>query len=549
MALKKKKKIITPVRQKASKVKTSKKVLTKPSKVVLKNKVKKSTKKKPLVKKKRGRPSLVKVSAKQVIKKKSAKNKPVKRKRKVKISLTKVSTRTRKYRKSKRIRLSSTRGPKKQAEFSTDKVKLYKLRGVQDFFREKIKSFDFITKQMIILSKIYGFERIMLPVIEKSSLFKKTTGVSTDIVQKQMYDFKDKSGNHIVLRPEFTPGVARAYIQNGMFNVSQPVKLFYLGPLFRYERPQAGRFRQFNQFGLEMIGTDNPIADAQLILFSQDLFNRLNIKANIQINSLGCNDCRGDYKEELLEYIKLKKNSICSDCKTRATKNPLRFLDCKNSICKELIINAPQLIDNLCDLCKDHFVSTLEYLDEANVAYILNPYLVRGLDYYTRTVWEIWPDHTEINIEDDKKVSTSALGGGGRYDNLIKSLGGRTTPAVGMAYGIERIMSEIKVQKVKIIPDQSPKIFLAKVGKIASAKALKLFSELIKQRIRVSENFAKTSLKAQMERANKLKVKLTLIIGHEEVLNNTIIIRDMNTGSQEIVSQDKLVNELKKRLK
>ena len=424
------------------------------------------------------------------------------------------------------------------------------LRGMQDILPEKMRYWDHVIKKIVELSESYGFKKIMLPIIEKRELFERATGITTDVVEKQMYQFRDRAGNQVVLRPEFTPGVARAYIEHGMFSLPQPVKLFYFGPLFRYERPQAGRYRQFYQFGLEVIGSEKSVIDAQLILFSQTLFNNLDLKINIQVNSLGCLECRKPYRSKLVSYFKHKRRWLCPDCHRRLIKNPLRILDCQKGSCQKLIQRAPQLVDSLCDDCQDHFVKTLEYLDEANVVYSLNPYLVRGLDYYTRTVFELWPDRSQTDKKNNNLFgSQSALGGGGRYDNLIEGLGGRSTPASGLACGIERIVEEIKIQKVKVPKVRPPQIFIAQIGEKASRRALKIFNELRQEKFKLAENFAKDSLKVQMEIAHKLGVKLTLIIGQQEALDKTVIIRDMNTGNQEIVDQDKVAKELKKRLK
>lgn len=431
------------------------------------------------------------------------------------------------------------------------------LRGMKDILPEEGKIWDFITKKATELAECYGFQKIVTPVLEEQTLFEKSTGLTSDIVQKQMYQFTDKGGNKVVMRPEFTPSVVRAYLEHGMFNLSQPIKLFYQGPLYRYERPQTGRLRQFYQFGLEIIGSDKPVVDAQLILFSQAFFNLLGLKINIQINSLGCLSCRKSYRSKLISYFRSKQKWLCPDCQRRLKTNPLRILDCQDAGCRELIMRAPQLVDDLCPECQSHFVKVLEYLDEANVVYKLNPYLVRGLDYYTRTVFEFWPERPEkVGDKEEKKEEKedalplpSALGGGGRYDNLIESFGGRPTPAAGFAYGLERIVEEIKIQEIKISKNRMPQIFLAQIGEAACRRSLKLFDDLRKQGFKVTENLAKDSLKAQMEIANKLGVKLTLILGQQEIIDKTVIIRDMHSGNQEIVDQEKIVKELKKRLK
>ena len=462
---------------------------------------------------------------------------------------------------------------KSQAKGRTKKTKIIKrrgryspqiLRGMKDILPEEIKIWNYVLKKATDLAEAYGFQKIMVPILEEQMLFEKSTGLTSDIVEKQMYQFTDRGGTKVVMRPEFTPSIVRAYIEQGMFNLSQPVKLFCFGPLFRYERPQAGRYRQLHQFDLEILGSEKASTDAQLILFSQTLFNILGIRTTIQVNSLGCPECRKPYRSKLVSYFRSKQRWLCPVCQRRLRTNPLRILDCQNSGCQELILQAPQLVDDLCQECQNHFVKVLEYLDEANVIYKLNPYLVRGLDYYTRTVFEIWPEYPESNEqkqgekkekEEEEKEGVvapgpqSALGGGGRYDTLIESLGGRPAPATGLAYGVERIIQEIKRQKVKIPKARIPQIFLAQIGEAACRRALRLFEDLRQQGFKVGENLARDSLKAQMEMANKLGVKLTLILGQQEVLDKTIIIRNMHTGNQEVVDQEKITKELKRRLR
>ncbi|MDA2921753.1 histidine--tRNA ligase [Patescibacteria group bacterium AH-259-L07] len=455
-------------------------------------------------------------------------------------------------------RKKTSQQQKKQEDGFKIKEEAQILRGMNDIYGEDIMYWQYTLKKMVDLSERYGFNQIIVPVLERLFLFEKSAGITSDVVEKQMYTFRDRSGNKVVLRPEFTPSVVRAYIETGMFNLPQPVKLYYFGPLFRYERPQAGRSRQFHQFGIEVIGSEKPLIDAQLILFSQTLFNSLDIKASIQINSLGCEECRKSYRSRLVQYFKFKKRWLCEDCKKRLSKNPLRIFDCQKETCQKFTRQAPQLVDYLCEDCQRHFVKTLEYLDEINVVYEFNPYLVRGLDYYTRTVFEFWPDR-EIQKKSKKQRQRSlilerlgaqvALGGGGRYDNVVESLGGLSTPATGLSYGMERIIDEIKKQEVKITRPRSPQIFFTHVGEKASRRALKIFNELQKEKFKIAENFAKDSLRQQLEKANKLHVKLALILGQEETRNSTIIIRDMNTGNQEVIDQKKLVNELRKRLR
>ncbi|MFA5021708.1 MAG: histidine--tRNA ligase [Patescibacteria group bacterium] len=416
------------------------------------------------------------------------------------------------------------------------------LRGFKDILPAEQNYWHFIRQAAESFAFGYGFDRIDSPILEEANLFVRSIGKQTDIVEKEMFSFADQSDGLVVLRPEATASIARAYINHGMANLPQPVKLFYWGPMFRRERPQSGRQRQFHQFGFEILGDDNPVIDAQIIVVVNNFFNQIGLdQISIQVNSIGCPQCRKTYIQELTTYYKSKRKLLCEDCKKRLVKNPLRLLDCKNPTCQIAKADAPQIIDWLDEDCKNHFMKLVNYLDELNVSYKLNPYLVRGLDYYTRTVFEVWPKEV-------KEGAQSALCGGGRYDGLVELLGGRPTPAVGVAVGIERIISQLRQKEVKIPNDDQPEVFLAQIGDQAKIKALILFEQLRKENIKVAESFSKDSLKSQLEISNKLKVKYALILGQKEVMDGTILIRDMESGVQEIIDFNKTVNEIKKKL-
>jgi histidyl-tRNA synthetase len=324
-----------------------------------------------------------------------------------------------------------------------------------------------------------------------------------------------------------------------MVNQPQPAKLFYWGPFFRHDRPQAGRYRQFYQFGFEVLGEAHPIIDAQLILLAFILYKELGINVTMQVNSIGCMTCREEYKKVLFEYYKSRKNALCENCKKRLLKNPLRLLDCKETDCRELSQEAPQMVDHLCEECRNHFVRVLEYLDELEITYVLNPKIVRGLDYYTKTTFEIWTS------EED---GSQALGGGGRYDVLVEQLGGRPTPAAGFASGIERLIIKMRDKGVAPKEDKNPEIFIAQLGDLARKKCLKLFEEIRKAGILVAESFSKDGIKPQLEIADKLGAKIALILGQKEIMDETIIFRDMENGIQENVDFKKTIQEIKKRL-
>ncbi len=419
--------------------------------------------------------------------------------------------------------------------------KTYKTpRGTKDILPEDQKYWQFISSKIDIFYKSSGFQKISTPTFEDEELFTRSIGGETDIIKKEIYNFRDKSGNKIALRPEGTAGIIRAYIEHGMHNRPQPVKLYYIEPFFRYDRPQEGRQRQFWQFGFETIGDCHSIIDALGILLSWQSYKELGLSSlSLQINSVGCLKCRPKFKKQLLDYYKKRKEDLCSDCKKRLSKNPLRLLDCKQKECEKLAKNAPQIIDNLCTDCHEHFKLVLEYLDETDLPYNLNPHLVRGLDYYTKTVFEFWYK---------EEGSQNALGGGGRYDNLASDLGGRSTCAFGFSAGIERIILNLKQQKIPIPHKKTIQVFVAQLGESAKKKSLNLLQKLWQENIGATCALSKDNIKSQLKQASKLDVPVTLILGQKEIIDNTIIIRNMREGIQEVVYQDRLIEELKKKL-
>ena len=424
------------------------------------------------------------------------------------------------------------------------KLKFQTPIGMHDILPDDQKYFKKIIKVSEDIADFYGFKKIDTTILEHAELFKKGLGEETEIVQKQMYSFQTKGGDFLTLRPEFTIGMARAYIQHGMHNLPQPVKLFSFGPLFRHEKPQAGRFRQFHQFNFEIFGENKPVIDAQIIQIFYNILKELKFKnLIIEINSIGDIRCRLHFKKILVNYFKSRKTNICLDCQRRLEENPLRILDCKKEKCIALKNQAPQIIDYICEECNKHFKNVLEFLDELGLPYHFNPFLVRGLDYYTKTVFEIFVE-TEGEIQ-----KQNALVGGGRFDGLVKLLGGKDTCACGGAAGIERIIDLMKKNWTNELQEQTPKIFLAQIGNLAKQKSLKLFETFYKEKIKVIESFGKNSLRTQLEIANRIKARFVLILGQKEALDNTIIIRDMNTGMQKIVKLDNIVDEIKRKLK
>jgi len=428
------------------------------------------------------------------------------------------------------------------------KTKFQAPTGMHDILPEDQGHFQKVCNACETVLGFYGFQKIETPILEDTALYEKGTGFSTDIVQKQMFALKTRGGDHLTLRPEFTPGIVRAYLEHGMQSLPQPIKLYSLGPVFRYEHPQAGRFRQFNQLNVEVIGDDNPVLDAQIIQIFYNILKELKIKnLLVEINSIGDNQCRPYYKKLLVSYFKSRDASLCADCRRRLKENPLRILDCEEEKCQRVVSQAPQLIDHLCEECHSHFKGVLEFLDETELPYRLNPYLVRGLDYYTKTAFEIFSEDQKKT--DQEAPPKRALVGGGRYDGLVKLLGGEDTKAVGGAMGIERVISLIKDKEIKVAKSGTPQIFMAQLGTMAKRKSLKLLEDFRRVKINVAESFGKDSLKAQLRMADKLGARYTLLLGQKEALDGTIIIRDMKTGKQEIVKFEKTVREMQKRLK
>jgi len=415
--------------------------------------------------------------------------------------------------------------------------------GMHDLFAIDIDLLEKIENNARKIADFYGFERFEPPLLEFTHLFEKGTGEFTDIVEKEMYNLKTKGGDLLTLRPEYTPSIARAYIQHGMQNLPKPVKLWYCGPVFRHERPQAGRFRQFHQLGFEALGSEQAVLDAMIVQMFTALLQTIGVKKIlVQVNCIGDSQCRPAFRKSLVGYFRARSASLCPTCKTRLKKNPLRILDCKEEKCEKIKKGAPQILDYLCKECHNHFKSFLEILEELEIPYALNPYLVRGLDYYTKTVFEIEEDSEAGKMQ-------GALVGGGRYDGLIKLLGGKDTPAVGGALGAERVIGLLKNRmSKKPTPEQTVKIFLAQVGELARRKALKLFEMLRQANLQVGEALHKDSLSAQLKMADKACAQYTLIIGQREALDNQVIIREMKSGRQKIVDMDKVVKELKNNI-
>jgi histidyl-tRNA synthetase len=420
------------------------------------------------------------------------------------------------------------------------------LRGMHDILPEDQVYYQKFLKIAEKLASLYNFKRIDTPILERAELFIKGTGAITDIVQKEMYTFRSKGGEWLALRPEGTPPVVRAYLEHGMISWPQPVKLYYYGPFFRHESPQAGRYREFRQFGLEAIGEKDASIDSEIILLTYHIIQKFGLKKNIvEINSIGCPRCRAKYKKLLIRHLTRHQMALCQNCRRRIKANPLRVLDCKEVRCRPVIEAAPQIIDYLCQECHNHFKEVLEYLEEVKIPYTLNPYLVRGLDYYTRTVFEI------LREGDNQKLS---LAGGGRYDGLIKVYSRRDIPACGSAIGVERVIDKVKEELEKksgkpFLKEEKVQVFLAHVGEAAAKKCFKILEDLRSANISTEAHLGKDSLKNQLAVADKLEASIVLILGQKEMLEGRILIRDMKTGHQDLIKIDKLIPKVKTLIK
>ena len=417
--------------------------------------------------------------------------------------------------------------------------KFQRPRGTRDLLFADQKYFKYVQNIFETVAEEAGFQKITTPTFEDSKLFVRGVGKEAEVT-KDMYVFKDKSGNSLALRPEGTAPIVRAYLEDGMQSLPQPVSLYYFSNFFRYERPQAGRYRELWQFGLEVIGDKSPLVDANIIATVWRMYKKLNLTdISIQVNSIGCSVCRPKYVKLLKKYYSGKLTKVCADCKKRYKVNPLRLLDCKNDKCLEIQKEAPQIINNLCSACHDHFKTVLEYVDELEIDYELNPKIVRGLDYYTGTVFEVW---------NAKEGAQNSLGGGGRYDLLVELLGGSKTPAMGFGVGVDRTIEEMEKEEIEFEQKKNVNIFVAQLGNKARKKCFKLLNDLLDAGIGAEARFDKGGIGDQLKTASKLGVEYTLLIGQREAFDGTVIIKDMASGNQEIFPYEKVVKVIAKRL-
>jgi histidyl-tRNA synthetase len=412
------------------------------------------------------------------------------------------------------------------------------IRGFNDILPDEIGKWQFVEKTAREVFEGFGFSEIRIPILERTELFARGIGEATDIVEKEMYTFSDKSGNSLTLRPEATASMARAYLEHQIYNFDPVAKFYCIGPMFRYERPQKGRYRQFYQIDAEVFGVGNPIVDAEIIVMLIHFLERVGLeKLELQINSLGCRKCRPRYRQEIIHFLKKKSFQLCQDCQRRLETNPLRVFDCKVETCQAAIADAPKVVDFIDEECQDHFGKVKEYLEASGLTYILNPRMVRGLDYYTRTAFEV------VSYQ---LGSQNAVTGGGRYDNLFQEIGGPDIPGIGFAIGMERLISLLPKDKEFV---QYPSLFIAVLGDLTVKKAYSLINQLHLEGIRAELDYEGKSLKSQMRKADKLKARYVLIMGEEELKKGRAVLRNMVDKSQEEIPMEGLLNALKEKVR
>ncbi len=408
------------------------------------------------------------------------------------------------------------------------------IKGTKDVLPKDVHKNQYIEATALDIASKFGYKEIRTPVFEHTELFQRGVGDTTDVVQKEMYTFDDKGGRSITLRPEGTAGAVRSYLENGLCNEALPQKVCYLISCYRYEKPQAGRLREFHQFGVECFGSASPLADAEIIALAKSLFDTLGVKdLNLEINSIGCPTCRAEYHKALKEYFSSRKDELCDTCKSRLDRNPMRILDCKSPICHEIAEGAPVVIDYLCDECKEHFENVQKYLKAQNIEYTINPQIVRGLDYYTKTVFE---------FVSNSIGAQGTVCGGGRYDGLVEELGGQHTPSLGFAMGIERLMLLMEAQGCEFPEAEKPDLFIVALGEKATLKAVEIAKDMREEGFSALLDLNQRSVRAQMKYADKLGAKFNVVIGDNEVEAKTAKLKNMQTGEETEINLDTFVS-------
>lgn len=408
------------------------------------------------------------------------------------------------------------------------------IKGTKDVLPSDVYKNQYIESTCLSVAENYGYKEIRTPVFEHTELFQRGVGDTTDVVQKEMYTFDDKGGRSITLRPEGTAGAARAFLENGLCNEALPQKVCYLTSCFRYEKPQAGRLRQFHQFGIECFGATSPLADAEMISLAKNVFDTLGVKnLHLELNSIGCPTCRAEYHKALKEYFSSRKDELCDTCLDRLERNPMRILDCKSPVCSEIAKDAPIVLDYLCDDCKEHFESVKNYLDAMNIEYQVNPQIVRGLDYYTKTVFE---------FVSDSIGAQGTVCGGGRYDGLIEELGGQKTPSLGFGMGLERLQIVMDAQGCEYPEPNKADLFIAAIGEKAKLKAVEIAKDMRSEGFSVLYDLNDRSIRAQMKYADKVGARFNVVIGDNEVESGKAELKNMSTGDKNTVSLETFVN-------
>ena len=415
------------------------------------------------------------------------------------------------------------------------------VKGTCDILPDDSYKWQEVEKFMLETSRLYGFKEIRVPVFEHTEVFNRSVGDTTDVVQKEMYTFDDKGGRSITLRPELTAGVVRSAVEKGLVNGALPLKVCYIGGCYRYEKPQAGRLREFHQFGVECFGAGEPAADAEVISLAKSVLNGLGVsKLSLQINSIGCPECRKKYHAALKEFFEAQKDNLCETCKDRLDRNPMRILDCKSPVCSEIAKNAPVMVDFLCDDCANHFEGVKAHLNAMGIEYSVNPHIVRGLDYYTRTVFE---------FVSNSIGAQGTVCGGGRYDGLVSQMGGPAVPALGFGMGIERLMLVLESEGVTLPEPKTCDLFISVVGSDAAVKACELCAKLRAEGFCAQSEISGRGLKAQMRFANKIGAKFLVVLGDDELNNNKAVLKDMSNSETKEVDLDKLTDALYEALK
>ena len=410
-------------------------------------------------------------------------------------------------------------------------------RGTKDILPDTVGDWNYVEGEIRELCRRFGYSEIRTPIFEHTELFQRGIGEGTDVVDKEMYTFTDRGERSITLRPENTASAVRAYLQNKLYAQSNLVKLFYIGSMFRYDRPQAGRMREFHQFGVEALGEANPAVDAEVILLAMNLLEGLGLKdLELSINSVGCPKCRSKYRTMLQDFFRDKLEDLCEDCRSRFERSPLRILDCKKDSDKPYMADAPKITDCLCEECADHFAKLKELLTSAGISFTHDPRLVRGLDYYTKTAFEI--KYPPLGAQ-------SAVAGGGRYDGLIEEMGGNPTPAVGFATGLERLLLALESQNLLPEKNRSVDAYVVALGEAAQAEGFKLLNSLRQHGLSAAMDFAGRSMKAQMKQANKLGAKYSVILGEDEIAEGVVMLRSMEDSSQAKVPMNQVAEKIK----